>query len=90
MLRGSPDNLLEFQIFIINIEILLVNFYLYKQRIRKRLPIKNNLYFFLESTRETLKKVSRYKKAWFSWLGGRRDMGRVANIHQNLNYLNND
>ena len=28
MLRGSPDNLLEFQIFIIDIEILLVNFYL--------------------------------------------------------------
>ena len=28
MLRDSPDNLLEFQIFIIDIEILLVNFYL--------------------------------------------------------------
>ena len=73
ILRGSPNNLLDFQILIINIEILLVNFYLYKQKIRKRLPSKNSLNIFLDSTRESFKNTSMYRKAWLSWLGGRRN-----------------
>ena len=74
--RGAPEYLSESQIFIINIELLLVCFFLYKQRVKNKLPIEVNFRDFMSVTRETLKGNSSYRRAWESWLRGGRRGGR--------------
>ena len=64
MLLGAPSNLTTAESLIFNTEIILTNYYLYKCKIEKRLPLSINLNEFFSWNRTLLFYSSRYKRAY--------------------------
>ena len=64
MILGAPSNLTVSDSLIFNTEIILINYFLYKCKLEKRLPLRINLSDFLNWNRSLLLNSSKYKKAY--------------------------
>ena len=68
-LIGAPDNLTYDLSMILNIEIFLVCFFIYKCKCKRKLPLSTNLHTFIQWYKNSvLHKNIRYQKAWTKWL----------------------
>ena len=66
---GAPSNLSYWCSMIINIEVLLVSYFLFQCKIEKRVPLKSNLEYFTKSNRNIFLLSNKYKQAWNKWIG---------------------
>ena len=61
MLLGAPRTLTKNYAKVLNIEIILVAFFLFQSRLKKKLPLTSNLYDFISFQRKFLIKNKQYK-----------------------------
>jgi hypothetical protein len=64
---GAPSDLVSWCSMIINIEILLVNFFIYESRVDKKIPLIVNLNYHTSRYRNILLLSPKYRKAWLKW-----------------------
>ena len=66
-LLGAPSNISFYKSLILNIEIILVNNFLYKCKIAKKIPCINLLTSMNNDWRKTFLCFEKYKSAWLKW-----------------------
>ena len=64
---GAPTNATNWCSMIINVEIILVSFFLFQCRTEKKIPLINNLMYFTKSNRNILLLSCKYYRAWVKW-----------------------
>ena len=64
---GAPETYSDVYLFIINIEIHLVNFFLFNCRGLKKLPTREDLEYHLKYYRDIMCFSKRYKREWVKW-----------------------
>ena len=64
MLLGAPKTLTKNCIKVLNIELILVAFFLFQSRLKKKLPLTSNLYDFIDFQRKFLIKNKQYKAGY--------------------------
>ena len=65
---GAPSNLSFWCSMIINIEIVLVSFFLFQCRCDKKVPLASNLDYFISSNRKIFLLSNKYNLAWNRWI----------------------
>ena len=85
LFRGAPAFLKKYEIKIINNEILVFLFLLYKYRHYRKLPLIINIEYFFEWNRVLWLKNSSYRYAWVKW---KRDEGGGDRRDQRVQIIN--
>ena len=67
LLLGAPNDLDKSSKIILNIELLLFNYFLFKEKLSNKIPLLINLKSFCDWYRDLFLKSGYYKKSWEDW-----------------------